>query len=360
MKVKAWATRGPLMHSIECTSLLTQCVLNQSMSEESQLAYSMAIVRFVNGLLDPLQQTAHAIPLRTLAQRIELPDLFVEIRHAATHQAIPPLEMLQLAGFMALNWLWTHFWDPMDTTKGQNSKKKMLEDQINKFLDGNNPKTDEVAETMWDIAKPDHKLLISTFIANERIIPKNRGIIKEELEIIYEILQNLNSKDARIWNTFWTLLARDLGSHGSVFYQSSKLETKVFRSKNIVHVISETMREQQQLVTKPGVKHILKACLLAPNKYTLEVIRSICHLNPQFAYLIETSKSNSLENLWTAQKSCPQKRVRDDERKTIDFKSMDNDLEQLEKRVEMQLKDQEQSVYKDHNYIPEPIGNLIF
>lgn len=65
---------------------------------------------FVNGLLDPAQTSTFALPMHTLAKTLGLPTSFVEIRHAATHEALPSLPLLRAATTRALDWLWENYW----------------------------------------------------------------------------------------------------------------------------------------------------------------------------------------------------------------------------------------------------------
>jgi ribosomal biogenesis protein LAS1 len=57
--------------------------------------YAAALVRLVNGLVDPLQLGAYARPIASLAQQLELPSWLVELRHASTHEDLPSLEVLR-------------------------------------------------------------------------------------------------------------------------------------------------------------------------------------------------------------------------------------------------------------------------
>ena len=66
--------------------------------QELQLMYSSVVVRAVNGLADAAQRGAHAAPVSTLARQIGLPGWLVDIRHQATHNRLPTLAVLQLAG----------------------------------------------------------------------------------------------------------------------------------------------------------------------------------------------------------------------------------------------------------------------
>lgn len=116
-------TRVP--HAIEATAQLTAAVLldtgatptapttthsSRVSTLAQRLTYSTAICRFVNGLLDPEQQSMFAQPMHVLARRLNLPASFVELRHAATHEALPSLVVLRTVALRALDWLWRDYW----------------------------------------------------------------------------------------------------------------------------------------------------------------------------------------------------------------------------------------------------------
>jgi ribosomal biogenesis protein LAS1 len=49
----------------------------------------------VNGLVDPLQVGAYARSISSIAAQLGLPSWLVELRHAATHEDLPSLELLR-------------------------------------------------------------------------------------------------------------------------------------------------------------------------------------------------------------------------------------------------------------------------
>lgn len=137
-KVKALLSRGKLPHTIEITSLLTSIVLldekNDADTNILKLSYSMAIIRFVNGLLDNFQQSNYAIPLYQLAKSLNLPSFFVELRHMSTHEALPELPICRIACKRALNWLYDNYWscldeDEEDEDEDEDDEQKLTDDQ---------------------------------------------------------------------------------------------------------------------------------------------------------------------------------------------------------------------------------------
>ena len=75
-----------------------------------QCAYAMAVVRAVNGIVDAGQRGPHATSVAVLAQRAGLPSFVVDLRHDATHNALPALPVLRIAAHRILRWLELEYW----------------------------------------------------------------------------------------------------------------------------------------------------------------------------------------------------------------------------------------------------------
>lgn len=110
--VRGYLTKGPIPHSIEITALLVDAKISDvpGCDISSRLKYSTCIVKFVNGLLDPFQQSLYNISLHRLAQDLKLPGYFVELRHACTHERLPSLQMLRMVSSKALEWIKEQYW----------------------------------------------------------------------------------------------------------------------------------------------------------------------------------------------------------------------------------------------------------
>ncbi|QRW00074.1 ABC transporter transmembrane region [Ceratobasidium sp. AG-Ba] len=85
---------------------------SNSSSATLRQIYALAIIRFVNGLVDPLQQSAFARPIYSLAAQIGLPAWIVELRHRSTHEDLPSLEVLREASHEAMDWLLNRYFLP--------------------------------------------------------------------------------------------------------------------------------------------------------------------------------------------------------------------------------------------------------
>jgi ribosomal biogenesis protein LAS1 len=79
-------------HLLDATSSNTQHA-----ALAARQAYAAAIIRMVNGLVDPLQVGAYARSIASIAAQLGLPPWLVELRHAATHEDLPSLELLREA-----------------------------------------------------------------------------------------------------------------------------------------------------------------------------------------------------------------------------------------------------------------------
>lgn len=123
-RVKSYQSKGSqyLPHVIDSTAQITSAVLLDEREVQDddgndgnisiRLCYTMALIRFVNGILDPTQQSKYAIPLHTLAKKVNLPSWFVDMRHWGTHEReLPSLSMLRLVSKEALKWLWDNYWN---------------------------------------------------------------------------------------------------------------------------------------------------------------------------------------------------------------------------------------------------------
>lgn len=101
----AWKTNTALPHALESILSLLAVNLqdgkytNSSFQPSSSLnlrqSYALALIRMVNGLVDPLQQGVYARSIGGIASQIGLPLWLVELRHAGTHEDLPSLELLR-------------------------------------------------------------------------------------------------------------------------------------------------------------------------------------------------------------------------------------------------------------------------
>jgi len=134
-RISTWQSRGTCPYAAETTANLLDSILRDAevsasassstpstsyrppglpygSTNELRLAYSMALTRFVNSLVDPAQQSSFARSISSIAMQIGLPLWFVELRHAATHEDLPTLKICRDASRRAVDWLYSNYWLP--------------------------------------------------------------------------------------------------------------------------------------------------------------------------------------------------------------------------------------------------------
>ncbi|KAI8897571.1 Las1-like-domain-containing protein [Globomyces pollinis-pini] len=113
-RVQSWAMRGKLPQAIAVTAQLVsagQRVSNgiHNSQEESHIL-AMALIRFVNGIVDAAQKGAVAASVVSVAESLGLPTWIIELRHDVTHGKFPSLPYLMKGRNEALEWLRYNYW----------------------------------------------------------------------------------------------------------------------------------------------------------------------------------------------------------------------------------------------------------
>lgn len=127
-RVAAWRSRssGKLPLAVECTTNLISAQLavgNCDCDIQGRLTLSMAIVRFVNGMVDQVQKGKFARSVQSIADEIGLPDWLVDLRHEATHASLPSMETLQCGLRVSLSWLQGEYWEAQMNLHERNTEK---------------------------------------------------------------------------------------------------------------------------------------------------------------------------------------------------------------------------------------------
>ncbi|KAI0320440.1 Las1-like-domain-containing protein [Amylostereum chailletii] len=111
-RLSAWKTVTALLHALESILSILVVILQDEKDHTSSTSslflrqsYATALIRLVNGLVDPLQVGAYARSIASIAAQMGLPVWLVELRHAATHEDMPSLELLREAAHESMDWL---------------------------------------------------------------------------------------------------------------------------------------------------------------------------------------------------------------------------------------------------------------
>lgn len=103
LQLSAWRAITHLPHALEATLALLVVITEDNLASNPsshlslRQSYATAIIRMVNGLVDPLQVGAYARSIASVANQLGLPAWLVELRHAATHEDLPSIELLREA-----------------------------------------------------------------------------------------------------------------------------------------------------------------------------------------------------------------------------------------------------------------------
>ncbi|XP_030020143.2 uncharacterized protein LOC115440114 [Manduca sexta] len=117
-----WKARSPFLPSgVESTLILLQVYVQDVNSHDDsaseriiRLAYSSAIMRFVNHMFD--SQTMKGQSLYNAAKYLGIPDWIVDLRHDTAHgNNLPTLELFREATLFGFDWLRNNYWDKQKT-----------------------------------------------------------------------------------------------------------------------------------------------------------------------------------------------------------------------------------------------------
>jgi ribosomal biogenesis protein LAS1 len=124
-RVSAWGAKQCIPIAIEVTAALQHELHSPT---PNILALSLAVVRFVNGVVEPFKDQNPHVPISAIGSSYGIPDFIVDIRHSATHGRLPSFEFAAVAAVRALDWLRVHYWD------GQAAELDELESSLREDL----------------------------------------------------------------------------------------------------------------------------------------------------------------------------------------------------------------------------------
>ncbi|CCD22263.1 rRNA-processing protein LAS1 NDAI_0A01050 [Naumovozyma dairenensis CBS 421] len=209
LKVMSYRLKGSqyIPHVVSTTSQITTSILLDESSSNScdidemnvRLSYMMSLIRFVNGVLDPTQQSEFAIPLHVLAKKVGLSSWLVDLRHWGTHERdLPGIDILRIASQEALEWLWVNYWnnDELEDEKDNEGEEdedseayqqRMLVLELCESLDNLitlwKKRRNFLEEEKWIWENDSNVITSSNFVVNEPTKKKNKTKKKHNQEI---------------------------------------------------------------------------------------------------------------------------------------------------------------------------------
>lgn len=188
-RITAWQSRQVLPPSISSTLNL--------ISSENILDKSMAIVIFVNSTIDQLQSKSYAQSIASLASTINLPLWLVDLRHAATHNQLPTLKILDAACDCALDWLICNFWDL------QSEPEPLVEVNFHEYL--TRYKSLRIKEIKNDL---NHDFSTCKLIPRSRILEFINNLLSFSSFTKKSTKSTPSSTQLKLWNPLFTWISR--------------------------------------------------------------------------------------------------------------------------------------------------------
>uniref|UniRef100_A0A7S3D9J9 Uncharacterized protein n=1 Tax=Palpitomonas bilix TaxID=652834 RepID=A0A7S3D9J9_9EUKA len=303
-QISVWERRGHVPLSVEVTGALlrTRSSLRRGETNEfeARLSLSMAILRLVNGVTEPMQQGRHSLSVAGLAGKIGLPRLLVDVRHDATHQTLPSLQMLELATDRALEWMWESYWCAQHNAIEESySKAEKALEEWHKAV-ASLAEKEEVDSCIANIATAVQSADVRT-----KLVPVVMSVLVEESGNVggnkrkkVDLLARSVIKLASTWPSFYPALLTSLLVEGAILHDKCGVkEGEVKQSKQrlpewvlmkewALFLLEEGLRIAYMMEEAHGLhcfemiwaQPIVKAAIEYPSQWMLEAVEQLCLL----------------------------------------------------------------------------------
>ncbi|RNA09822.1 ribosomal biogenesis LAS1L [Brachionus plicatilis] len=152
-----------------------------------QSCLAMNIVRFVNFITELYQNKPKAIPVKTLAAEIGIPDWIVNLRHNATHYNLPSIELLENARDYLYKWLKEQYVDKYTETAIEESKSEKVNAWIlTSFKDYINERYKVFTNNFCYI----HLKFLKFVLMKPKKIEKQNELINEDIDLAVSQFKN--------------------------------------------------------------------------------------------------------------------------------------------------------------------------
>ncbi|KAI8613946.1 Las1-like-domain-containing protein [Chytriomyces sp. MP71] len=333
-RVKAWASRGKVPAAVDATALFVEIAIRDAagvVSEhELRLMYSMAFVRFVNGVVDTQQKGMYAASVAGIAESLGLPTWFVDLRHAGTHDRLPSIALLRAGCHQALDWLNANYW-VVQTTYINNTASDVRELLV-QFLDVSTK--DSVAalarikEIVGIILADNYRdFLIPCLLEPGFLVPDLKKTRSKYPELtLHAAVQSLWNEPLNIFESAWPGFVEDLlativgtafidpAKAGSIGTSAAGADEESERSPQhsmsyqatiaawARHILKTRVLEAATDSTEDTIDAILEASLANPTIFTKHILSDIAtgqptihaRLQPFIAFIDGTFKTTIL------------------------------------------------------------------
>ena len=207
-RVSAWMVKQDLPIAVEVTASLQRELHSQ---EKNVSALSLAVIRFINGVVEPFKNVNLAVPISTIGSSYGIPEFIINIRHSATHGKMPSFELAAHGARAALDWLKTNYWEAQ--LSHINQIQSDMKEHIMRFLmGGEKPFTDKPKDQVLSFGI---EALIGLALNKSQ---KKQTISRPFQERVYELITLMHKTYGFVWfgASFAMRLAEDVAQGNDV------------------------------------------------------------------------------------------------------------------------------------------------
>ncbi|KAJ3011169.1 UNVERIFIED_CONTAM: Ribosomal biogenesis protein las1l [Siphonaria sp. JEL0065] len=369
-RVRGWSSRGKVPQAVDSTAMFVEIWLRDrsgTCSEhELRLMYSIAFVRFVNGVVDSQQKGIYAGSVAGIAESLGLPAWFVDLRHSGTHDRLPSISLLRSGCHQALDWLNANYWI-VQTTYVNNTASDVQELLI-QYTEATKQGDTKAATTAIKeivsviIADNYRDFLIPVLVSPGFLVPESKKTRSKYTDLtLHPEVQNLWNDPINSFEAAWPGFIEDvllaiiatfvdpsktpeavcLDSTNSILYSMSFQSTLASWAK---HILKTKVFTNPAATTKPQagddenstLDNIVEACLGNPNIFSKHLMTDISSFNTDFADYLKpfiAFVDDSFKSAILAENTTQKKRKQKVDSSHIDSATLSAELALLQSRL---------------------------
>ncbi|KAK7468619.1 rRNA-processing protein las1 [Stygiomarasmius scandens] len=268
-RLSAWRTITSLPHALESTLALLVVLVQDSSSPRNlpslslRQSYASALIRLVNGLVDPLQSGIYARSIAAIAGQLGLPLWLVELRHAATHEDLPSLELLREGARQSMSWLLHNYWLPTL-----------------------NPST---ASQSKDITLRPVDPVLKQYKTLFKLITRDTSLRKQHKQEVATVFKDVDKWIAEA-KVAADVVTGELGWNTTHMLENAEASDQDAKERWALEILSDALLEKGGLVALSKKKRVFPSDSFSPPKSSVEIWTSLLthvqSLHPIFASIL--------------------------------------------------------------------------
>ncbi|KAJ3073470.1 rRNA-processing protein las1 [Podochytrium sp. JEL0797] len=336
--------------------------------------YSIAFVRFVNGVVDAQQKGVFAGSVAGIAESLGLPAWFVDLRHSGTHDRLPSISVLRSGCHQALQWLNDNYWIVQTTYLNNTATdvQELLVTYSEATTQGDTKSANAAVKEIVSIIIADNyrDFLIPVLITSGFLVPESKKTRSKYTDLsLHPEVQNLWTDPLNVFESAWPAFVEDLllvmigtfvdpsktgdaveheDGTKSAAYSMSYQSTLAAWSKHLLKA-KVINNPKSHIANEDGnslIDLIVEACLANPNVFSKHVLADIAASNKELAALLKPFISfvdDTFKSAVIAEKSQQKRRKSKSSSSTTDMNSTDpttllsTELTLLHSRIESTL-----------------------